>query len=167
MLRNAAFASSVVASIPIVLPLTKSAVASTCRIQVKTARCVSRSIRRRVREIVECSGGISSRPSPRKPRSASESAVRHANAALGIDPFEVADQEQPEVRAGCQTGSAMRRVERRALRLDEVIEAVCVEERIQSLIKRMPDGPRQIVRRDPQSWRVSLILPTTHGHAAV
>jgi hypothetical protein len=61
----------------------------------------------------------------------------------------------------------MRRVERRALRLDEVIEAVCVEQRIQSLIKRMPAGPRQIVRRDPQSWRVSLILPTTHGHAAV
>jgi hypothetical protein len=60
------------------LPLTKSAVASTCRIQVKTARCVSRSVKRRVREIVECSGGPSPRPNPRKPRSASESAVRHA-----------------------------------------------------------------------------------------
>ena len=78
MLRSAALASSVVASIPIVCPVTRSVVASTCRIQVKTARCVSRSIRRRVREIVECSGGASSRSSPRKPRSASESAVRQA-----------------------------------------------------------------------------------------
>ena len=78
MLRKAAFASSVVASMPIVLPWTRSAVASTCRIHVKTARCVSRSINRRVREIVECSGVASSRPNPRKPRSARESAVRQA-----------------------------------------------------------------------------------------
>ena len=53
MLRSAAFASSVVASIPIVLPLTKPASASRCRIHEKTASCVSRSTRRRVREIVE------------------------------------------------------------------------------------------------------------------
>ena len=66
----AAFASSVVESIPIVLPLTRSAVASTCRIHVNTARWLSRSIRRRVREIVECSGGASSRPRPRNPRNA-------------------------------------------------------------------------------------------------
>ena len=78
MLRKAAFASSVVASMPIVLPWTRSAVASTCRIHVKTARCVSRSINRRVREIVECSGVASSRPNPRKPRRARESAVRQA-----------------------------------------------------------------------------------------
>ena len=78
MLRKAALASRVVASIPIVLPFTRSAVASTGRIHVKTARCVSRSISRRVREIVECSGVASSRPNPRKPRSASESAVRQA-----------------------------------------------------------------------------------------
>ena len=38
MLRKAALASSVVASIPIVVPLTRSAVANTCRIHVKTAR---------------------------------------------------------------------------------------------------------------------------------
>ena len=74
MLRRAAFASRVVASMPIVLPLIRSAVASTCRIPVKTGRCVSTSINRRVREIVECSGGVSSRPRPRKPRRASESA---------------------------------------------------------------------------------------------
>jgi hypothetical protein len=45
---------------------------------VKTAWCVSKSISCRVHEIVECSGGTSSRPSPRTPRSAGESAVRQA-----------------------------------------------------------------------------------------
>jgi len=45
---------------------------------VKTARCVSRSIRRRVREIVEWSSGAHSSPTPRKSRNASESAARHA-----------------------------------------------------------------------------------------
>ena len=85
------------AEAPIVLPLIRSAVASTCRIQVKTVRCVSISINRRVREIVECSGGVSSRPRPRKPRRASESAVRHAT--FRVDVFEVPDQQQPEVRA--------------------------------------------------------------------
>ena len=78
MLRRAAFAARVVASMPIVLPLIRSAVASTCRTPVKTVRGVSTSINRRVREIVECSGGVSSRPRPRKPRRASESAGRHA-----------------------------------------------------------------------------------------
>jgi len=53
MLRNAAFASSVVASMPTVFPFTRPASARRCSIQVKTASCVSRSIKRRVREIVE------------------------------------------------------------------------------------------------------------------
>ena len=75
MLRSAAFTSSVVASIPIVLPCTKSAV---LRIQVNTARCVSSAIRRRVREIVEWSGDAWSSPMPRKSRNANESAARQA-----------------------------------------------------------------------------------------
>ena len=53
MLRIAAFASSVVASIAIVFPLSNPASTSRTCTHVKTARCVSRSIRRRVREIVE------------------------------------------------------------------------------------------------------------------
>ena len=66
------------ASMPIVLPLSDRRAPALAVSQVKTALCVSTSIRRRVREIVECAGVTSSRPSPRKPRSASESAVRHA-----------------------------------------------------------------------------------------
>ena len=111
------------AEAPIVLPLIRSAVASTCRIQVKTVRCVSTSINRRVREIVECSGGVSSRPRPRKPRRASESAVRHAT--FRVDVFEVPDQQQPEVRAWRQTRPAHGlRIERGALGFDEFVERV-------------------------------------------
>ena len=133
MLRSAALASSVVASIPIVCPLTRSVVASTCRIQVKTARCVSRSIRRRVREIVECSGGASSRSSPRKPRSASESRGAPGNPALRIDPLEVPNQQQPEVGPRQQTWTAdCRGVERGALRLDKRVERVRVQDLIQT-----------------------------------
>ena len=51
---------------------------------------------RRVREI-ECSGGASSRPSPRKPRSARESAVRHA---MRSDTFVTSAGNIPGVRLG-------------------------------------------------------------------
>jgi hypothetical protein len=78
MLRNAALASSIVASMPIVVPLTNPASASRCKTHVKTARCVSRSIRRRVREIVEWSGVGSCSSSSRKLRMLNESAARQA-----------------------------------------------------------------------------------------
>ena len=57
MLRNAAFASSVVASMPTVLPRTRPASARCCSTQVNTASWVSTLSNRRVREIVEWSGG--------------------------------------------------------------------------------------------------------------
>ena len=77
-IRIAAFASSVVASIAIVFPLRRPVCARRSWIQVNTSRWVSKSISRRVREIVECSGARSSNPSPRKLRTPSESAARHA-----------------------------------------------------------------------------------------
>ena len=58
-------------------------------------------------------------------------------------------------------------VERRALRLDELVEPVRVEDLIQPLIERMPARARQLVRRDPQSRRPCAVLASTHGHAAV
>ena len=57
MLRNGGFASSVVASIPTVLPRTRPASARCCSTQVNTASWVSTLSSRRVREIVEWSGG--------------------------------------------------------------------------------------------------------------
>ena len=52
--------------------------ASTPSTQANTSRCVSRSISRRVREIVEWSGVYSSSAMPAKRRSVRESASRHA-----------------------------------------------------------------------------------------
>jgi len=51
--RIAALASNVVASIPTVLPFTTPWSLSNSKIQKNTLRCVSTSISRRVREIVE------------------------------------------------------------------------------------------------------------------
>ena len=78
MLRIAAFASNVVASMPIVFPRTRSASAARSSTHVNTASCVSSSIRRRVRDSVEWSGAASVRSSPRNDRRLSESATRHA-----------------------------------------------------------------------------------------
>ena len=78
MLRNAAFASSVVASIPTVLPRTRPASASCCNTQVNTAWCASRRSSRRVREIVECSGGDAAGARRRKDRRLGEWAARQA-----------------------------------------------------------------------------------------
>ena len=56
MLRNAAFAASVVASMPIVFFFDQAGRTDTLHDPRKHARCVSSAISRRVREIVEWSG---------------------------------------------------------------------------------------------------------------
>ena len=53
MLRSAALASSVVASMPIVLPFNNPLSATRFSTQEKTASCVATSISRRVLEMVE------------------------------------------------------------------------------------------------------------------
>ena len=78
MERIAAFASSVVASMATRLPTMSPRRASTSNTHPNTAACVSRSISRRVREIVEWSGVPSSSAMPTKRRSANESAKRQA-----------------------------------------------------------------------------------------
>ena len=78
MLRIAAFASNVVASLPTVFPRNRPASATRSSTHVKTASCVSSSIRRRVRDSVEWSGAASVKSSPRNDRRLGESATRHA-----------------------------------------------------------------------------------------
>jgi hypothetical protein len=58
--RSAAFASSVVASIPTVCPFSRPLSATLRSTQAKISQCAFTSIRRRVREIVEWSGPVSS-----------------------------------------------------------------------------------------------------------
>ena len=166
MLRRAAFAARVVASMPIVLPLIRSAVASTCRTPVKTVRGVSTSINRRVREIVECSGGVSSRPRPRKPAQGERIRRPPCYATFRVDAFEVPAQQQPEVRAWRQTRPAHGlRIERGALGFDEFVERVRVEHLIQPQVERVPAGSGQFIGSNPQSRRPCAILASTHRHA--
>ena len=86
--------------------------------------------------------------------------------ALRVDTLEVPNQQQPEVRAWCQTRAAEhRRIERSALRFDEFIEGVRVQDSIQALVERVPAGRRQLISRNPQSRCAGSVLTTTHGHA--
>ena len=64
--RSVAFASNVVASIPIVVPCTSPACANCLSTKVNTSPCVSTSIRRRVRDTVERLGASPPDPSPEK-----------------------------------------------------------------------------------------------------
>ena len=73
---------------------------------MKTARCVSRSIRRRVREIVECSGGVFVEAQAQEAAQRQRIGGPPRDAALRIDALEVPDQQQPEVGARRQTRAA-------------------------------------------------------------
>ena len=90
------------------------------------------------------------------------------NPALRSNAFEVADQQQAEVRPRRQTRVADRRgVERRTLAFDERVEAVRVEHLIRSVIERMPARDGQLVSRNPQPRRAGPVLASSHGHAGV
>src|SRR4051812_40510768 len=165
MLRNAALASSVVASMPIVVPLTSPASANCCRTQVKTARWVSRSISRRVREIVEWSGVGSCRSRSKKLRTLSESAARHAIARSSRG-LEIPEQQQPKVSPRRETGTPHDLgVERRARALDERIELRLVQHAIQPPVERMRRATRQILRGHPHRGLARAPFAFAHRHA--
>ena len=141
--RKAALASRVVASIPIVLPFTRSAVASTCRIHVARPPGASRGRSAPRPGDVECR--VSSGPT-RESRAApaSRQSARRSHAPnRPSSPIKSAGNRSPGA-----TGTADLGVERGALRLDERVERVRVQDL--PLIERMP-ARRQRVRRDPQS----------------
>ena len=104
MLRIAAFASRVVASIAPVRPVSSSAATKRSCTQVKTARWVSTSLNRRVRESVEWSGPAASRPSPTKLRTASESAARQAMPRSESSPSKYPSRSNRKYRPGGRLG---------------------------------------------------------------
>ena len=86
------------------------------------------------------------------------------DAALRVDAFEVPDEQQPEILARRQTRpSHDRGIERATLVFREPVEAVRVQDRVQSRVERMPRRRRQVRRDDPQRRLVSLSRP--HRHA--
>jgi hypothetical protein len=93
-----------VASIPIVFPLTKPAVLRHCSTHVKTARCASKSISRRVprnRRVIRRRGVQADTEEV-----AQGERIRRAthDAGFRVDALEVANQEQPEIDPGGKPG---------------------------------------------------------------
>ena len=166
MLRIAAFASSVVASMPTVFPATRPTSASRSRTHVKTASCVSTSIQptrpRQRRVIRRPLGHIQVQERPQAQR------IGHPprNPALRRQALEVADQQHPEIPPGTQTRSPHpRRVEPRAQPLDEGVEASLFKDLVQTLVEGMPSVRRQIRRRHPQRRPLSRRRSLAHCHA--
>ena len=136
-----------------------------CCTQVNTVRCVSTSIRRRVREMVEWSGTASSTAMPKKRRIASESAARQAM----IAPSQCLQSTRPttrENRCRRETRPATSGgIEPLALPFDERIEAVGVQQGVHSTIERMGDRLGQVGRGDPEGFLSSACASGAHGHA--
>ena len=85
------------------------------------------------------------------------------NAALRIEAFKIADQQETEIPSGRQAGTAHHRgIEAAALRLGKPVELRRVQDLIQPRIERMSGRARQVRRRDPQ-WRL-LGFSCTHRH---
>ena len=149
---QAALASSVVASIPIVCPVTKPPSASRCRIHVNTAvaspdrsaaACArSSSGRARGRQLADArSCARSASPPPATPSRAPNRGLRSA------------EQQQPEVPPRRQARPAQdRRVERRA-HCSSTNASKPASSRMRFLglppIKRMRRAARQVARRNP------------------
>jgi VWFA-related protein len=91
------------------------------------------------------------------------------NPALGVDPFEVADQQQPKVNPGCQRRPSHRRgVKLFARTFRKPIEPVLLQYPVHLLIKRMPGCTRQLRAHDPE--RFLLFVPSilsAHCHACI
>jgi hypothetical protein len=144
MLRRAALASSVVASMPTVLPYTKPASARRCSIQVKTASRVSRSITRRVlgdRRMIRRSVR---QHHTEKLAQGKRISCPPGDRTLRIQALEIADQQEPEVTARRQSGPAIVRIEPLAEPFDERVEVMIVENLIQSCVERVRGGAWQI-----------------------
>ena len=82
--------------------------------------------------------------------------------ALGVQAFEVADQQQSEVAARRQPWSAVVRVEPLAEPFDVGVEVVLVENLIQSRVERMGGTARQVLGRHPH--RALLRVPPSFAH---
>ena len=93
--------------------------------------------------------------------------VRRAprDAALRINAFEVPNQQQPKVATRRQTRAAQHgRVKDSTGVFDERVEAVGIQQRVQSRVEGMPWRDRQIRRGDPQPRLLG--VASAHGHGS-
>lgn len=109
------------------------------------------------------SGGAHSSPTPRKSRNANESAAR--DAALRVDIFKVADQQQGEIDARRQARSSHRLdIKVGALGFREIVEGVVARQVIQTPIEWVARIAGEFRRRHPHG-QLSVTFRFAHRHA--
>src|SRR5437868_9295534 len=85
---------------------------------------------------------------------------------FAADPFEVADQERPEIYARRQPGpSHRRRVELRAQALHMPVEPSAAQLNVKRLVKRVTRGARQILEGYEEPFLLFASFP--HRHVAI
>ncbi len=146
------------------LPRTKPASASCCSTQVNTASWVSTLSNRRVREIVEWSGGADGGARRRNDRRLNESAARHAIARSESRPSKYPTSSSRKIPARRQTRPPHPRIERRAQLLNEGIEAGRVQNLVQPLVEGMPAALGQVRRRHPHRLLEPVVAGRAHRH---
>src|SRR5438445_7110540 len=86
------------------------------------------------------------------------------NPALGVEPFEVAEQQQPKVPPRRQPGAPHhRRVERLTLFLGEPVEAGFVEDGVQPRVERMAGRDGERGGRNPDRRLLARAFAHRHG----
>src|SRR2546421_7794183 len=90
------------------------------------------------------------------------------NPALRPDALEMPDQQRPKVNPRRQRRTpVLGRIELRTPLLDKLVEALGLQQLIQTLIKRMPWSRRQLGVRDPDLLLLLPLLARPHRHAPI
>src|SRR5437899_8443738 len=90
------------------------------------------------------------------------------NPALRPDALEIPDQQRPKVNPRRQRRTpVLGRIELRTPLLDKLVEALGLQQLIQTLIKRMPWSRRQLGVRDPDLLLLLPLLARPHRHAPI
>src|ERR1019366_1600677 len=91
-----------------------------------------------------------------------------SNAALRSDALEIPDQQSPKIDPRRQRRSpVLGRIKLRAPLLDKLVEALRLQQLIQTLIKRMPRRRCQLRVRDPQPVLLLPLLARPHRHPPI
>src|SRR2546427_6803550 len=90
------------------------------------------------------------------------------NPALRPDALEIPDQQRPKVNPRRQRRTpVLGRIELRTPLLDKLVEALGLQQLIQTLIKRMPRRCGQLRVRDPDLLLLLPLLARPHRHAPI
>src|SRR3989442_12684435 len=90
------------------------------------------------------------------------------NPALRPDALEIPDQQTPKVNPRRQRRTpVLGRIELRTPVLDKLVEALRLQQLIQTLIKRMSRSRRQLGVRDPDVLLLLPLLARPHRHAPI